>query len=59
VLRRASDHLCLNEPAPHDIDVAGLADYISMLINDLAANNIFTPERLTPRLVVRPPRPTA
>ena len=36
--------------------VAGLADYADVLIDDLAANAAIAPERLKPRLVVRPPR---
>jgi uncharacterized protein len=53
VLRRASDRLALEESAPYDIDVAGLADYAEGLIDDLAANAAIKPECLTPRLVVR------
>ena len=53
VLRRASGRFALDEAAPYDIDVAGLADYADVLIDDLAANAAITPERLTPRLVVR------
>jgi hypothetical protein len=53
VLRRASGRFALDERAPYDIDVAGLADYADLLIEDLAANAAITPERLTPRLVVR------
>ena len=53
VLRRASGRFALDETAPYDIDVAGLADYADVLIEDLAANAAITPERLTPRLVIR------
>jgi oligo-1,6-glucosidase len=52
VLRRASAVLALDGTAPYDIDVAGLADYADVLIDDLAANSAITPERLRPRLVV-------
>ncbi len=52
VLRRASDGLALDGPAPYDIDVAGLRDYADVLIEDLAGNSAITPERLRPRLVV-------
>ncbi len=52
VLRRASAVLALDDTAPYDIDVAGLADYADALIDDLAANATITPERLRPRLVV-------
>jgi hypothetical protein len=55
VLRRASAGLAQNpNPAPHAIDVAGLVHYADVLIDDLAANAAITPERLRPRLVVRP-----
>ncbi len=54
VLRRASAGLALDGTAPYDIDVPGLADYADMLIDDLAANAAIPPERLRPRLVVRP-----
>jgi uncharacterized protein len=54
VLRRASAGLALDDEAPYDIDVAGLVDYADVLIDDLAANATITPERLRPRLVVRP-----
>jgi uncharacterized protein len=54
VLRRTSGRLTLDETAPYDIDVAGLADYADVLIDDLAANAEITPDRLRPRLVVRP-----
>src|SRR5829696_8816423 len=37
VLRRASAALALDETAPYDTNVAGLADYADMLIDDLAA----------------------
>jgi uncharacterized protein len=56
VLRRASAGLALDGTAPYDIDVAGLADYVDVLIDYLAASAAITPERLTPRLVVRPLR---
>ena len=52
VLRRASAVLALDDTAPYDIDVRGLADYADVLIDDLAANAAITPERLRPRLVV-------
>ena len=52
VLRRASGGLAVGE-APYDIDIAGLADYADDLAEDLAANVAITPERLSPRLVVR------
>ncbi len=52
VLRRASGGLAVGE-APYDIDIAGLADYADDLVEDLAANVAITPERLSPRLVVR------
>lgn len=55
VLRRASAVLALEGAAPYDIDVAGLSHYANVLIDDLAANAVITPERLRPRLVV-PPR---
>ena len=54
VLRRASAVLALNDTAPYDIDVAGLADYADVLVDDLATNTEITPERLRPRLVARP-----
>jgi uncharacterized protein len=54
VLRRASAGLALDDKAPYDIDVAGLVDYADVLIDDLAANAAITPDRLRPRLVVRP-----
>ncbi|PXX02517.1 DUF309 domain-containing protein [Mycolicibacterium moriokaense] len=55
VLRRASAGLAQNDkPAPHAIDVAGLVHYSDVLIDDLAANAAIAPERLRPRLVVRP-----
>jgi uncharacterized protein len=38
----------------YDIHAAGLADYADMLIDDLSANAPITPERLRPRLTVRP-----
>jgi hypothetical protein len=53
VLRRAAGRFALDETAPYDIDVAGLADYADWLIDDLAANVAITQERLIPRLVVR------
>ena len=53
VLRRASGGLALGETAPYDIDIAGLVDYADDLVEDLAANVAITPERLSPRLVVR------
>ena len=53
VLRRASGGLAVGETAPYDIDIAGLADYADDLAEDLAANVAITPERLSPRLVVR------
>jgi len=55
VLRRASAALALDETAPYDIDVAGLAGYADTLIEGLAANASITPDHLRPRLVVRPP----
>jgi uncharacterized protein len=56
VLRRASAGLAQNDNlAPHAIDVAGLVDYADVLIDDLMAHTVITPERLRPRLaVVRP-----
>ena len=55
VLRRASAGIALDDvPARYGIDVAGLVDYTDVLIDDLAANAAITPERLRPRLVVRP-----
>ena len=54
VLRRASAGLAFHDTAPYDIDVAGLAAYADVLVDDLAANTEITPERLRPRLVVRP-----
>jgi hypothetical protein len=54
VLRRASAVLGLDDTAPYDIDVAGLADYADVLIGELDANVAIAPERLRPRLVVRP-----
>ena len=54
VLRRASAGLAFPDTAPYDIDVAGLAAYADILVDDLAANTNITPERLRPRLVVRP-----
>ena len=55
VLRRASAGLArADKPTPYAIDVAGLVDYADVLIDDLAANAEITPERLRPRLVVRP-----
>jgi uncharacterized protein len=52
VLRRAAARLALEEAAPYDIDVAGLAHYAEVLIDDLAANGAIKPECLAPRLVV-------
>src|SRR6201995_967041 len=52
VLRRASAALSLVETAPYDIDVAGLAAYADVLIDDVAANAAITQDRLKPRLVV-------
>jgi hypothetical protein len=52
VLRRASGGFAVGETAPYDIDIAGLADYADVLIEDLAANVAITQERLIPRLVV-------
>ena len=46
--------LRLDDTAPYDIDVAGLADYADVLIGELDANVAIAPERLRPRLVVRP-----
>jgi hypothetical protein len=54
VLRRASAGLAVGGTAPYDIDIAGLVDYADALIDDLAANVTIAPERLRPRLVVRP-----
>ena len=55
VLRRASAGLAHDgKPAPHGIDVAGLVEYTAVLIDDLDANAAVTPERLIPRLAVRP-----
>jgi hypothetical protein len=52
VLRRSSAALAHEgEPAPYDIDIAGLVNYADVLIDDLAANASITPERLRPRLV--------
>jgi hypothetical protein len=52
VLRRSSAGLAHeDEPAPYDIDIAGLVNYADVLIDDLAANASITPERLRPRLV--------
>lgn len=57
VLRRASAGLAHDDqPAPHDIDVAGLVDYAGELIADLAASAEIAPERLRPRLVVVRPQ---
>jgi hypothetical protein len=53
VLRRASGGLTVGETAPYDIDIAGLADYADVLIEDLAANVAITQKRLKPHLVVR------
>jgi predicted metal-dependent hydrolase len=55
VLRRASAGLAFDDkPAPYGIDIAGLVDYAEVLIDDLAAGAEVTPDRLRPRLVVRP-----
>ena len=54
VLRRASAGLALGGTPPYDIDIAGLVDYADALIDDLAADVTIAPERLKPRLVVRP-----
>jgi uncharacterized protein len=55
VLRRASAGLAGDgKPTPYAIDVAGLVRFADVLIGDLAANAEITPERLRPRLVVRP-----
>jgi hypothetical protein len=52
VLRRASAGLALDDNAPpYDIDVAGLVDYVDVLIDDLTAHVEITPKRLRPRLV--------
>jgi uncharacterized protein len=54
VLRRASAGLDQNDkPAPYGIDIAGLVHCAEVLIDDLAAGAEVTPERLSPRLVVR------
>jgi hypothetical protein len=54
VLRRASAGLALDDNAPpYDIDVAGLVDYVDVLIDDLTAHVEITPKRLRPRLVQR------
>lgn len=54
LLRRASASLAARQdrPAPHAIDVAGLADYADALIDDLAAGVDVTASRLHPRLVI-------
>jgi uncharacterized protein len=53
VLRRASARSAHDvRPAPHAIDAAGLISYAEALIDDLAAGEEITPERLRPRLVV-------
>jgi predicted metal-dependent hydrolase len=53
LLRRASGHLAhVDRPAPHDIDVAGLVQYVDALIDDLAAGVDVTASRLRPQLVV-------
>ena len=53
LLRRSSGHLAhAHRPAPHDIDVAGLVEYVNALIDDLAAGVDVTAPRLRPRLVV-------
>jgi hypothetical protein len=55
VLRRASAGLAHDgKPTPHGVDVAGLVDYVDALIDDLDANAAIVPERLRPRLAVRP-----
>jgi hypothetical protein len=54
VLRRASAGITLADTAPYAIDVAGLADYANVLIDDLAANAEITSERLRPHLVASP-----
>src|SRR5258705_5913468 len=57
VLRRASAGLALDDkPAPYGINIAGLVDYADVLIHDLAANAVITPERLSPRLVIVRPQ---
>ena len=53
LLRRASAVLALDDTGRYDIDAAGLADYAAALIDDLSAGTAITPERLSPRLVVR------
>jgi predicted metal-dependent hydrolase len=53
LLRRASGHLAhADRPAPHDIDVAGLVEYVNALIDDVAAGVDVTASRLRPRLLV-------
>jgi uncharacterized protein len=39
-------------PAPHGIDVGGLASYAGQLVGDLEAGADIVPDRLSPRLVV-------
>jgi predicted metal-dependent hydrolase len=52
VLRRASAHLAdANRPAPHSIDVEGLADYAGALINELEAGAEIASTRLRPTLL--------
>jgi hypothetical protein len=53
LLRRACGHLAhADRPAPHDIDVAGLVEYVNALIDDVAAGVDVTASRLRPRLLV-------
>jgi hypothetical protein len=57
VLRRSSAGLAGDDkPPPYRIDLAGLVDYVDVLINDLAAGTEITPKRLQPRLVVGQPK---
>ncbi|MEE2853203.1 MAG: DUF309 domain-containing protein [Actinomycetota bacterium] len=53
LLRRAAAHLRdADRPAPHDIDVAGLVEYVNALIDDVAAGVDVTASRLRPRLLI-------
>lgn len=53
LLRRAVAHLArADRPAPHDIDVAGLVEYVNALLDDLAVGVDVAAPRLRPRLVV-------
>lgn len=52
LLRRASQRLAgIDRPAPHSVDVAGLAGFADALIHDLTSGVTVEAERLRPTLV--------